>query len=225
MACSGFSAIEVAAVILADMAAAVRLEFVVRPPLGAGPSPGSGRSNGHCSARHGPPCVHRRRSTACGPSTTRGCVPRWRRPDARRHATLPQSWIQRENWEFETHRYSIRAFELSEVGRLLVSLAAGCRNAWDRRSESIDDTLAACAESSEGVVARIVTGPHDANRQDPHRPMRYDTGRPRAVIRLRISQPRTASLPCPAGLRARRPSPMMDLYRKNAFSPALTMVP
>ena len=33
----------------------VRLEFVVRPPLGAGPSPGSGRPNGHCSARHGPP--------------------------------------------------------------------------------------------------------------------------------------------------------------------------
>ena len=62
-----------------------------------------------------------------------------------------------------------------------------------------------------GVVARIVTGPHDATRHDPHLPMRYDTGRPRAVIRFRISQPRTASLPCPAGLRARRPSPMMDL--------------
>ena len=62
-----------------------------------------------------------------------------------------------------------------------------------------------------GVVARIVPGPHDAHRQDPHLPMRYDTGRPRAVIRLRISQPRTASLPCPAGLRARRLSPMMDL--------------
>ena len=28
-----------------------------------------------------------------------------RRPDVRRHATLPQSWIQRENWEFETHRW------------------------------------------------------------------------------------------------------------------------
>ena len=54
--------------------------------------------------------------------------------------------------------------------------------------------------------------------QDPHRPMRYDIGRPRAVIRLRISQPRTTSLPCPAGSRARRPSPMMDLLRKNAFS-------
>ena len=71
---------------------------------------------------------------------------------------------------------------------------------------------------TRGVVARILTGPHDANRQDSHLPMRYDTGRPRAVIRLRISQPRTTSLPCPAGLRARRPSPMMDLYRKNAFS-------
>ena len=72
--------------------------------------------------------------------------------------------------------------------------------------------------AGQGVVARIVTGPHEANRQDPHLPMRYDTGRPRAVIRLRISQPRTTSLACPAGLRARRPSPMMDLYRKNAFS-------
>ena len=65
--------------------------------------------------------------------------------------------------------------------------------------------------ADRGVVARIVTGPHDAHRQDPHLPIRYDTGRPSSVIRLRISQPRTASLPCPAGLRARRPSPMMDL--------------
>ena len=62
-----------------------------------------------------------------------------------------------------------------------------------------------------GVVARIVTDPHDANRQNPCLPMRYDAGRPRAVIRFKISQPRTTSLPCPAGLRARRPSPMMDV--------------
>ena len=72
-------------------------------------------------------------------------------------------------------------------------------------------TITALERALKGVVARIVTGPHDANRQDPHLPMRYDAGRPRAVIRLRISQPRTTSLPCPAGLRARRPSPMMDL--------------
>ena len=71
--------------------------------------------------------------------------------------------------------------------------------------------FAAVLVTNRGVVARIVTGPHDATRHDPHLPMRYDTGRPRAVIRFRISQPRTASLPCPAGLRARRPSPMMDL--------------
>ena len=42
-----------------------------------------------------------------------------------------------------------------------------------------------------GVVARIVPGPHEAHRQDPHLPMRYHTGRPRAVIRFRISLPRT----------------------------------
>ena len=70
-----------------------------------------------------------------------------------------------------------------------------------------------------GVVARIVTGPHDAQRQNPHRPMRYDTGRPRAVIRFRISQPRTASLPCPAGLRARRPSPMIGATGALVESP------
>ena len=64
---------------------------------------------------------------------------------------------------------------------------------------------------STGVVARIVTGPHGAHPQNAYLSMRYDTGRPRAVIRFKISQPRTASLPCPAGLRARRPSPMMDL--------------
>ena len=74
-----------------------------------------------------------------------------------------------------------------------------------------DDADADPLAALRGVVARILTGPHDAHRQDPHLPMRYDTGRPRAVIRLRISQPRTTSLPCPAGLRARRPSPMMDL--------------
>ena len=40
-------------------------------------------------------------------------------PDVRRHATLPQSWIQRENWEFETHRVasgSSRSFSLWMIG-------------------------------------------------------------------------------------------------------------
>ena len=86
----------------------------------------------------------------------------------------------------------------------------------DKPCIGVDD-----ARPDHGVVARIVPGQHDAHRQDPHWPMRYDTGRPSSVIRLRISQPRTTSLPCPAGLRARRPSPMMDLYRKNTFSTRL----
>ena len=61
----------------------VRLEFVVRPPLGAEPNPGSGEPNGHCSVRHGPPSGRRRRSMACGPSTTRGFAPRFCRPGSR----------------------------------------------------------------------------------------------------------------------------------------------
>ena len=33
-------------------------------------------------------------------------------PDVRRHATVPQSWMQRENWEFETHR---RRLDISHI--------------------------------------------------------------------------------------------------------------
>ena len=32
-------------------------------------------------------------------------------PGARRHATVPQSWMQRENWEFETHTCSVAPAE------------------------------------------------------------------------------------------------------------------
>ena len=48
--------------------------------------------------------------------------------------------------------------------------------------------------------------------------MAYDAGLPTSVIRFRMLQARTASVPCPAELRARRPSPMIDLYRKKLFS-------
>jgi hypothetical protein len=47
--------------------------------------------------------------------------------------------------------------------------------------------------------------------------MLYDAGRPRAVIRFRIPLPRTASLRRPAGLRGRRPSLTIDLYRKTVL--------
>ena len=41
---------------------------------------------------------------------------RQRRPDVRRHATLPQSWIQQENWEFETHRAKIARMTCAVTG-------------------------------------------------------------------------------------------------------------
>ncbi len=69
-----------------------------------------------------------------------------------------------------------------------------------------------------GVVARIGAGSHGPNPQGSQLPMLYDAGRPRSVIRFRIWQPRMASPRCPPGLRALRPSPMIDLYRKKAFS-------
>ena len=56
--------------------------------------------------------------------------------------------------------------------------------------------------------------------------MRYDTGRPSSVIRSRISQPRTTSLPCPdwtPGVKA-----IADEGRvaeERVLHPALTMVP
>ena len=40
-------------------------------------------------------------------------------------------------------------------------------------------------EGLGGVIprgySRIVTGPHEANRQDPRLPMQYDTGRPSSI--------------------------------------------
>ena len=44
------------------------------------------------------------------------------------------------------------------------------------------------------------------------RPTLYDSGRPRAVIRLRTLHARRTSTACPPGLRARRRAPMIDLY-------------
>ena len=117
-------------------------------------------------------------------------------------------------------RYNIiNEQELLEAGDQLVAYLAQHAQATPRgRRPHPAGTAVPRTTPPLGVVARIVPGPHDAHRQDHHWPMRYDTGRPSSVIRLRISQPRTTSLPCPAGLRARRPSPMRDLYRKNVFS-------
>ena len=59
------------------------------------------------------------------------------------------------------------------------------------------------------------------NDPDPvvgHRLIAYDAGLPKSLIRFSTLHARTASAPCPAELRARKPSPMMDVYRKKTFS-------
>ena len=53
-----------------------------------------------------------------------------------------------ENDEVTVYGYSLRNFELPEVGRILVSLAASCRNEWDYRSNSIEDQLSNCGKST-----------------------------------------------------------------------------
>jgi|GEM_PF-6842136 len=69
-----------------------------------------------------------------------------------------------EDDEATVYGYSIRAFELQEVGRLLVSLAAICRNDWDSRTESIQDALKDRGESE--VVGEWVKDLSNPNATD-----------------------------------------------------------
>ena len=80
------------------------------------------------------------------------------------------------------------------------------------------DTVAFYAAAKMGVGARMRAGLRASNRRARHLPMRYETGLPSSVIRFRTLHASTASRRCPDELRARRQSPTIDLYRKNAFS-------
>ena len=79
------------------------------------------------------------------------------------------------------------------IGRRRTEVGPEAEDARPHRNNEDRHRRQVSLQAAGGIVARIVTGPHDAHRQDPHCPMRDDTGRPRAVIRVRISQPRTAS--------------------------------
>ncbi len=82
-----------------------------------------------------------------------------------------------------------------------------------RHRVPLDRAFPAHALVHESNVAR--------NDLDPvigHRLIAYDAGLPKSLIRFSTLHARTASAPCPAELRARKPSPMMDLYRKKTFS-------
>ena len=75
-----------------------------------------------------------------------------------------------------------------------------------------------CSNGGGGVGARMRAGLRASNRRARHLPMRYETGLPSSVIRFRTLHASTASRRCPDELRARRQSPTIDVYRKNAFS-------
>ena len=80
--------------------------------------------------------------------------------------------------------------------------------------------------SGEGLGGVIPRGyskiEADSQRPQPvwavHRPMLYDFGLPHSVIRFKTLHASRASARCPPAARARRPAPMIVLYRKKAFS-------
>ena len=78
--------------------------------------------------------------------------------------------------------------------------------------------VAAITTREDGVGARMRAGLRASNRRARHLPMRSETGLPSSVIRFRTLHASTASRRCPDELRARRQSPTIDVYRKNAFS-------
>ena len=96
------------------------------------------------------------------------------------------------------------------VANALAAIAVACR--FQVPLDLVLSRLAA-ALLHESDVAR-----NDPNPTVGHRLIAYDAGLPKSVIRFSTLHARTASVPCPAELRARRPSPMIDLYRKKTFS-------
>lgn len=59
-----------------------------------------------------------------------------------------------QNEDGSVYGYCLHNFELPEISRLLVSLAAMCRNAWEHSSFSIEDSLELKAESP--VVGTLI---------------------------------------------------------------------
>ena len=69
-----------------------------------------------------------------------------------------------------------------------------------------------------GVVARIVTGPHDAHRQDPHLSRRYDTGRAEGGHPIEDLTAEDDLTPLPGWAPGPEQLRSMDVYRKHVCS-------
>ena len=132
--------------------------------------------------------------------------------EARRPSTLPAH--NREHTAMAAHNHGALLLlpmnvQSSSAGSSMISKSRNSR--WLTR-------FAAVEARSSGVGARMRAGLRASNRRARHLPMRYETGLPSSVIRFRTLHASTASRRCPDELRARRQSPTIDLYRKNAFS-------
>src|SRR4051812_7247717 len=76
------------------------------------------------------------------------------------------------------------------------------------------------AERLRSALVRNSGGGHRAVRWTRLQAMRCDSGIPSRVIRLSTEQPTRASVFWLGRVRARRPRPMMVLYRNTAVSPS-----
>ena len=130
-----------------------------------------------------------------------------------RAAVRRQSWRNRVGTPvaWQAVRQAVRQRRTGMPSRWKTSWLSGSRRARRRARDS-------AMGGEMGVGARMRAGLRASNRRARHLPMRYETGLPSSVIRFRTLHASTASRRCPDELRARRQSPTIDLYRKNAFS-------
>ena len=83
-----------------------------------------------------------------------------RMPGARRHATVPQSWMQRENWEFETHTCSVAPAEGPEKcgSRRPTRSGYSCNNALDRNGDTVEKLRLAMDRSWQAFRRSVQDG-------------------------------------------------------------------
>ena len=128
-----------------------------------------------------------------------------------------------------TARVPIVRWDLKEAeGKILtrgtrIACEASCRGARKRRcpkpSVIRNGTVYMRRVWKEGALvhdSKLTV--NDPNPEASHRPILYDSGRPSSVIWFRTLHATTDSATRPPRDRARRRSPRIDLYRKNAFS-------
>ena len=137
--------------------------------------------------------------------SARGGIPPPSRTRSRRSLTL----TERE----EISRGLARGYSVRQIGvrlsRAPSTISREVRRNGGRRQYRA--SVAALVHDSKLTV-------NDPNPEASHRPILYDSGRPSSVIWFRTLHASTDSATRPPRDRARSRSPIIDLYRKHAFS-------